>query len=102
MTRPEDPTDIAEVLVLLARTIHERKDADVSESYTAQLLTGHEDKLLKKIGEEAAEVIMAAKDGDAEHLAYEAGDLVYHLLVVLERYGVSTEELARTLAERMK
>ena len=60
-----------------------------SSPYTARLLTGNEDGLLKKIAEESGEVIMAAKDADREHLRYEPGDLMYHLLVVLARYGLT-------------
>ena len=87
----------------LASTIHARRDASPDESYTARLLTDVEDELLKKIAEEASEVIMACKDNDHDHIIrYEAGDLVYHLLVTLERYGVSIDELAGELNARMK
>lgn len=84
----------------LAVVIASRRGADPDSSYTARLLAGHEDKLLKKIGEEATEVVMAAKDADVGQLTYEAGDLVYHLLVVLERWGVSLDDLAHELARR--
>ena len=86
----------------LASTIHARRDASPDESYTARLLTDVEDELLKKIAEEASEVIMACKDNDHDHIRYEAGDLVYHLLVTLERYGVSIDELAGELNARTK
>lgn len=100
--KPENPRDLGEVINALALTIEEREQADPELSYTAKLLKGHEDKLLKKIGEEACEVVMAAKDNDPDHLAYEAGDLVYHLLVVCQRYNVSTGDLAQSLYDRMK
>jgi phosphoribosyl-ATP pyrophosphohydrolase len=80
--------------------IEDRRSADPATSYTARLLTGHEDKLLKKIAEEAGEVIMAAKDGDKEHLRYEVGDVVYHLLVVMARWGLTPDDLAEELASR--
>lgn len=96
------PGNIGETLTSLADTIHGRRDASPEQSYTARLLTDVEDELLKKIAEEASEVIMAAKDDDHDHLRYEAGDLVYHLLVVLERYGVTLDELAGELNARMK
>lgn len=86
----------------LATTLHGRWDADPVESYTARLLQGKPDKLLSKLAEEAAEVIMACKDNDHDHIRYEAGDLVYHLLVTLERYGVTIDELAGELDARMK
>jgi len=71
-------------------------------SYTAELLGGHEDKLLKKIGEEATEVVMAAKDADLDHLRYEIGDLFYHLLVVMVRWGLTPDDIAKELAERSR
>jgi phosphoribosyl-ATP pyrophosphohydrolase len=80
--------------------IESRRTADPESSYTAKLLTGHEDKLLKKIAEEAGEVIMAAKDADKEHLRYEVGDVVYHLLVVMARWGLTPDDLAEELASR--
>ena len=57
---------------------------------------------MKKLAEESSEVIMACKDNDHDHIRYEAGDLVYHLLVTLERYGVTLDELAGELNARMK
>ena len=95
-------TTFGTVVAALWETIEQRRIADPGESYTAQLLTGPEDKLLKKIGEEATEVVMAAKDGDVDHLRYEAGDLVYHLLVVCARHGISPEDLAAELSARFR
>lgn len=92
--------DIGATLTGLAAVIHGRRDASPEESYTAKLLQGEEDELLKKLAEEASEVIMAAKDNDHDHIRYEAGDLVYHLLVTLERYGVTLAELAGELDAR--
>lgn len=94
--------NIGEVLTGLAEVIHGRTEADPATSYTAKLLQGEEDELLKKIAEEASEVIMACKDCDHDHIRYEAGDLVYHLMVTLERYGVTLPELAGELAARRK
>ena len=71
-------------------------------SYTAKLLTEVEDELLKKLAEESSEVIMAAKDNDHDHIRYEMGDLLYHLLVTMERYGITLDELAGELNARMK
>jgi len=93
---------IGPVLQQLWETIEQRREGDPESSYTARLLSGPEDKLLKKIGEEATEVVMAAKDGDADHLRYEAGDLVYHLLVTLARHGLTPDDLADELAARFK
>lgn len=91
---------LGDVLDELFSVIEERRGASPEDSYTARLLTGNEDSLLKKIAEEAGEVIMAAKDADREHLRYEAGDLLYHLMVVLARYGLTPSDLAEELASR--
>ena len=93
---------LGDVLDELFAVIDARRGADPDESYTAKLLTGPEDSLLKKIAEESGEVIMAAKDADPAHLRYEAGDLLYHLLVVCARWGVTPSELAEELAARRK
>lgn len=94
------PGDIGVTMKGLAEVIHSRREASPETSYTARLLTGPEDKLLKKVAEEATEVVMACKDDDHDHIRYEAADLVYHLLVTLERYGVTIEELAGELDAR--
>jgi len=67
-----------------------------------KLLTGPHDKLLKKIAEEAGEVIIAARDGDHDQTRYEIADLLYHLLVVMVREGVEPGDLAAELAGRAK
>lgn len=94
------PGDIGVTMKGLAEVIHGRREASPETSYTARLLTGPEDKLLKKVAEEATEVVMACKDEDHDHIRYEAADLVYHLLVTLERYGITIEELAGELDAR--
>jgi len=96
------PHTLGDVLDELWAVIESRAGADPAESYTARLLTGDADQLLKKIAEESGEVIMAAKDADREHLRYEVGDLVYHLLVVMARWGVTPDDLAEELAARRK
>lgn len=93
--------DLGATLESLAATIHGRWDHDPQESYTALLLTSPEDKRLKKVAEEAVEVVMAAKDHDHDHVRYEAADLIYHLMVVLEAEGVKLDELAGELNARM-
>ena len=94
--------NIGETLEGLAAVIHDRRDASPEQSYTAKLLQGKEDSLLKKLAEEASEVIMACKDDDHDHIRYEAGDLLYHLMVTMERYGVGLDELAGELKARMR
>ncbi|MDQ3134454.1 MAG: phosphoribosyl-ATP diphosphatase, partial [Acidobacteriota bacterium] len=58
------------------------------------------DKILKKVGEESAETIIAAKNGDAQSLVAETGDLLYHLLVLLVEQGVTLEQIGRELSRR--
>ena len=92
--------NIGETLAGLAAVIRGRRGASPGASYTARLLQGPEDTLLKKVTEEATEVALACKDNDHDHIRYEAADLVYHLLVTLERYGVTIDELAGELDAR--
>lgn len=94
--------DIGQTLEGLAQVIAARRSASPEDSYTARLLQGSEDKLLKKIVEEAGEVVMAAKDRDHDHIRYELGDLLYHALVLCERYGITLEELAGELDARRR
>ena len=89
-----------DVIAELWEVIESRREVDPSASYTARLLQGPEDSLLKKIAEESGEVIMAAKDADREHLRYEIGDVLYHLLVVMARHGLTPDDLAEELASR--
>ena len=91
---------IGETIQCLAAVIHGRREASPEGSYTARLLQGPEDTLLKKVTEEATEVALACKDNDHDHIRYEAADLLYHLLVTLERYGVTVDELAGELDAR--
>ena len=101
---PDVPLEAAprlgDVLDELAAVLEQRKRDLPEGSYTTKLLSGPQDKLLKKIAEESGEVIIAARDHDIAQTRYEAGDLLYHLLVVLVREGVSADDLALELAER--
>lgn len=100
--RGDEPARIGPVLDDLAAVIEERRGASPEESYTAKLLSGPPDKLLKKIGEEATEVVIAAAAHDRDQLRYEAADLVYHLLVTLAREGLGPEDIATELAKRRR
>ncbi len=77
-----------------------RRDNPVEGSYTRTLLTGGDNKILKKIGEEAAEVVMACKDDDPEAIAGEVADLFYHALVALAHHKVPLRDVYRVLQER--
>lgn len=93
---------LGDVLEELCGVIRQRGIEQTEGSYTVKLLTGPQDKLLKKIAEESGEVIIAARDHDLAQTRYEIGDLLYHLLVVMEREGVEPGDLARELAERRR
>lgn len=100
--RHEPMPRLGDVLEELCGVIKQRGVDQPEGSYTVKLLTGPQDKLLKKIAEESGEVIIAARDHDHAQTRYEIGDLMYHLLVVMEREGVEPSDLARELAERRR
>ena len=89
-----------EVLARLARVVASRSGADPSTSYVARLLSGSEDAVLKKIGEEATETVMAAKDGARERIVAECADLWFHCLVMLQRYDLGPADVLAELARR--
>lgn len=84
----------------LCRVIAERREKMPAGSYTTYLFEQGEDKILKKVGEEAAEVIIAAKNDSTKELAGEAADLLYHLLVLLCAKGLSLHEVLDELRVR--
>jgi phosphoribosyl-AMP cyclohydrolase / phosphoribosyl-ATP pyrophosphohydrolase len=88
------------VLDRLAAVVARRDEDRPEGSYTTYLFEQGIDKILKKVGEESAEVIIAAKNGDSEELRNESADLIYHLLVLLRAAGLPVEEVWRTLEER--
>jgi phosphoribosyl-ATP pyrophosphohydrolase/phosphoribosyl-AMP cyclohydrolase len=88
------------IVARLADVIHQRGEQQEGVSYTAKLLRGGVDRIGKKIGEEAAEVIIAAKNGSPAELTYEMADLIYHSLVLLENQGVTPEDVWRELERR--
>jgi len=90
----------AAILARLADLIHTRQGDTPESSYTAKLLHGGVDRIGKKIGEEAAEVIIAAKNASHAELAYELADLLYHSLVLLESQGLAPEAVWQELERR--
>ncbi|MEB3260025.1 MAG: bifunctional phosphoribosyl-AMP cyclohydrolase/phosphoribosyl-ATP diphosphatase HisIE [Cyanobacteriota bacterium] len=97
---PAAPPPPAEVCTELARLIAHRRDHPEDGSYTNTLLAGGDNRILKKIGEESAEFVMACKDDDQAAIAAEAADLVFHLQVALAHHGVAWRDVQRVLAER--
>ena len=88
------------ILCHLADVIEARKDVDPSASYVAKLLHDGEDKILKKVAEESAEVLMASKDGDKPHVVREVADLWFHCLVLLAHHGMRPEAVLDELQRR--
>lgn len=84
----------------LAELLEQRKSADPQTSYVAKLYAKGMDSILKKVGEEAAETIIAAKNGDNEHLIYETADLWFHTLVMLAQAGLKPQDILDELARR--
>ena len=82
--------------------ICDRRDHPREDSYTCKLLAGGDNKILKKIGEESAEVVMACKDDDTEAIASEVADLFYHTLVAIAYHRADLRQVYRKLAERRR
>ena len=91
---------MSDVLDRLAQLLEARKDADPQASYVAKLYAKGMDGILKKIGEEAAETIIAAKDGDAQKIVYETADLWFHCMVMLAQAGLRPQDVLDELARR--
>ncbi len=89
-----------DILARLAETLEARKQADPQSSYVAKLYHKGLDAILKKVAEEAAETIMAAKDGVREKVIYETADLWFHSLVLLAQQGIHPDEILNELARR--
>lgn len=89
-----------EILGALARVISQRNKERPQESYTTKLFEGGTDRILKKIGEEAGEVIIAAKNHNKKEISWEVADFLYHTLVLLEAEGVGLSDVAGELANR--
>ncbi|MEC4985904.1 MAG: bifunctional phosphoribosyl-AMP cyclohydrolase/phosphoribosyl-ATP diphosphatase HisIE [Oscillatoria sp. PMC 1068.18] len=92
----------ADTLSGLFDVICDRRDNPSEDSYTCKLLAGGDNKILKKIGEEAAEVVMACKDDEQEAIAAEVADLLYHTLVALAHHNVELRSVYRILQQRRK
>ena len=89
---------MSDVLNRLADVIESRRGADPATSYVARLLAKGEDAILKKIGEEATETVMAAKDGDNAKIVGEMADLWFHCLLALSAYGLKPQDVIDELA----
>ncbi len=91
---------MSDTLEKLAAVLEARKASDPDASYVAGLYAKGLDAILKKIGEEATETVMAAKDGDAEKIVYEVADLWFHTLVLLASQGLKPQDILQELERR--
>lgn len=91
---------MSDILKRLAETLEARKGADPQSSYVAKLYAKGLDGILKKVGEEAAETIIAAKGSDKGQLVYEVADLWFHTLVLLAQQGLGPDDVLNELARR--
>lgn len=89
-----------DVLNRLSELLEQRKNADPQSSYVAKLYARGMDSILKKVGEEATETIIAAKNDNQEHLIYETADLWFHTLVMLAQAGLKPQQVLDELARR--
>ena len=84
----------------LYELVKQRKENPIDGSYTDYLFKKGLDKILKKVGEESTEVIIAAKDKDKKETVYEIADLMYHVMVLMVEAGISTDDIYKELASR--
>ncbi len=91
---------MSDILARLAEVLEERKQAEPDSSYVAKLYDKGLDAILKKIGEEATETVMAAKDGVKEKIIYETADLWFHSMVLLAQQGLSPDDVLQELDRR--
>lgn len=89
-----------DILQKLCDVLAQRQLADPAESYTAGLLQGDPDKILKKIGEEATELVIASKSGEKDDIIHETADLLFHALVLLKHHDLSIEDVYAELNKR--
>ncbi len=97
---PHNVLIMSDILIELARVLEERKKANPEDSYVAKLYDKGLDGILKKIGEEATETVMAAKEGDKVQIVYEVADLWFHTLVLLAQQGLGPDEVLVELGRR--
>ena len=89
-----------DVLMRLSELLEQRKSADPDSSYVAKLYAKGMDSILKKIGEEATEIVIAAKGGNKDEIIYETADLWFHTLIMLSHAGLKPQDVLNELARR--
>lgn len=91
---------MSDILTKLAAVLESRKHADADSSYVASLYQGGTDKILKKLGEEATETVIAGKGGDKQEIIYETADLWFHSLVLLAHNDIDVQNVLNELDRR--
>jgi len=91
---------MSDILKELDEVLKTRKGAEPESSYVASLYNKGLNKILEKLGEEATETLLAAKDGEAKNIVYETADLWFHTLVMLHHLGLSSEDVINELGRR--
>ena len=99
MTRPEASTS-NDTLQRLAAVIESRRQGDPDKSYVARLFHKGTDAILKKVGEEATETVMAAKDGDRQKIVYEVADRWFHSMIALAQFSLTPADVLAELERR--
>lgn len=92
--------ELKDIIEQLYEVIEDRKNNSIEGSYTNYLFKEGIDKILKKVGEESAEVIIAAKNNSKDETVYEISDLIYHVLVLMANQGIKIEDITKELEKR--
>ena len=103
MSAAREPVSSTDTLDRLAAVLESRKPAhggDPEKSYVARLFSKGTDAILKKVGEEATETVMAGKDGDRQKIVYEVADLWFHSMIALAHFGLKPSDVLAELARR--
>ena len=100
MTDPNEMKNGNDTLARLAQVVESRRGGDPEKSYVARLLARGPDAVLKKIGEEATETVMAGKDGDPRRIVHETADLWFHCLIMLAQHGLGPADVLAELERR--
>ena len=89
-----------DVLAELDKILQSRKQAEPDSSYVAKLYDKGLDTILKKVGEEATETVIAGKGGNKDEIIYETADLLFHYMILLAQYGLSSDDILKELGRR--
>lgn len=100
VTLNQSPRHVSDILTKLATVLEARKSAPADSSYVAGLYAKGLDSILKKIGEEATETVIAAKGGDRQQVVHEVADLWFHTLVLLAQQGLKPNDVLKELEQR--